>query len=684
MELEIKLQHLHFEWKPRVIRRLGCIYSLVPPELLPPHAVRSTSNTTVQGTQIRVKAAFAVLSIRLNREEEEEEQQEEEEERAGEEEGIAEAEGSEIIPQRRMLKSAPAIIVSNGSTTFTMTSSTFTVAGHCAVQLQDGNADWVRARIEGLRCEQHNNTLRVACTAVQCNECSLKDAPSTHVSIQLSECSFDELTGSEAAGLAIMFDSLETATWVLQLVRGVSERVVASATQLGKSSGGKAEADAVGGGGGSSSLLAIKKIRVAVVSPEISARADGVSGDIKGAVELGSMSLVGFGMDARLTSAQIATTSNGCVTLRCQVLSLGYIRQIGPEPTTYELPVTLSMPLEFQCAKMHLSYKLSSTTLHFTVDGFQFAAVASCINANHTALRWSAISIKSDEGWVEAMSIGVEVLYTGNIRRFEQLVVSVGGAEIQIMQQNTFETLVGVSDELSSGGDSCGYHLPHAHISPTHLLLSISNISYMKAKTGVAVKELNLNRKHFDFVPFNGTEGTTSNDVLSHYLQVTKSVKGLFLFFEALGPGRMAAQGIGGVISLASGTHVGRVVGSGMVVGGVVAGAAFDAVGQVVSKGKMVRSASSVSNEDQSDSYQFGDFTRGIAAAVVDTAKTGGGDSGGDSGGNSGGNSRGGYQLGDFTRGALSSMVGRTPERKPGEEERRPSKRGQKSAFGLW
>jgi hypothetical protein len=418
----------------------------------------------------------------------------------------------------------------------------------------------------------------------------------------------------------------------------------------GGGSSGSSGTTTTSGSSSNSSLLAVKKVRVAVTSPDISARAEGVSGDIKGTVQLGSMSLVGFGMDARVTSAQIAMASNSGVTIRCQALNVNYVRQIRPEPMTcHEVPLTLPMPVEFQCTKVHLSYILSSTTLRFVADGFQLAAFA-CTNVNHTALQGSVQSIRSDGGWVEAISIGVGVVYTGDIQRFEQLVVSVEGAEIQITQQKTFEMLLGVSDELSSaGGDGRGYLLPHAHISPTHLLLSISNISLLKAKIAVALKELNLDRKRFDFPTFNGTEGTTSNDVLSHYLQVTKSFRGLFLLCEALGPGRIAAQGIGGAICLASGTHVGRVAGSGIVVGGVVAGAAFDTVGQIVSKGKMVRSASSVSDEEQSDSYQFGDFTRGVAASVVDTAKTGGdARSGGDSGG---------YQFGDFTVGTVTDTL---------------------------
>ena len=80
--------------------------------------------------------------------------------------------------------------------------STLVVQGYCAVQLQDGEVGWVRARVQGLQCEQ-TDTLTASCAAVRCDECSLAGAPSAKVAIEATACRYDERTGGEIGKLTL-------------------------------------------------------------------------------------------------------------------------------------------------------------------------------------------------------------------------------------------------------------------------------------------------------------------------------------------------------------------------------------------------------------------------------------------------------------------------------------------------
>ena len=137
--------------------------------------------------------------------------------------------------------------------------------------------------------------------------------------------------------------------------------------------------------------------------------------------------------------------------------------------------------------------------------------------------------------------------------------------------------------------------LPYAHVD------KLKVIAMVKGVIGVSDTVLQVD-------PFDGSETTTSDDMISFYgKKVTSQVPGMIANAEVMGTS--VGDNVGGAI-------IGNLVG-GAGLGGLLSVAAFDGVRNTIKEGKVSRGV------EETDEWQFSDIARGLQHAAVRATREG-------------------------------------------------------------
>eukprot|EP00935_MAST-01C_sp_MAST-1C-sp1_P002789 g2789.t1 len=270
------------------------------------------------------------------------------------------------------------------------------------------------------------------------------------------------------------------------------------------------------------------------------------------------------------------------------------------------MPVTLSMPVELQCTQLSFVYMLKSSQLGFNIQDVQLTA----LQVNERLLLSGAMQrIKSsDSNWFEAAGVEASVVYTGNMRKFEDLSVRVVHAiTVQANRQEVFDHLASAVKELNDGNPELDqqlgrpWQLPRARIDPLQVILSVSNVSLAKGVVGVGVKALTFDRKLLNFTAFGedslfflkGLSGRVCGVFKEHLPTVTKGFSGV-----ASGVGQVGvdvATGVSQVVTpVTTGVGVSG-IGDGVQMGFGALGSGMDKVGLGIA-GDGLRGVGKVSN----------------------------------------------------------------------------------------